>query len=51
MTYRSYLSPIELMEKMILRYCISPPSAATPSEVLKFRKEVQEPIRVGYPFP
>jgi hypothetical protein len=48
-TYRSFLKPSELMEKLILRYCVTPPMQAfmlTGSELLSIKKSKQLPIRL-----
>ncbi len=52
LTYRSVLSPIELMERLLFRFCSVTPSIALPKDsppeiVDEWRKTKQEPIRAG----
>ena len=46
LTYRSFTTPIALMEQMIARYCITPPASLNEEEVAEFKKRKLIPIRL-----
>eukprot|EP01099_Mayorella_cantabrigiensis_P002786 TRINITY_DN2238_c0_g1_i1.p1 TRINITY_DN2238_c0_g1~~TRINITY_DN2238_c0_g1_i1.p1 ORF type:complete len:767 (-),score=215.63 TRINITY_DN2238_c0_g1_i1:41-2341(-) len=46
LTYRSFMTPMDLMEKLILRFCISPAGDPTHTELEFFRKTVQTPVQL-----
>jgi hypothetical protein len=46
LTYRSFMTPEDLLNGLIQRFKISPPSNATPEEHEDFEKTVQFPIRL-----
>lgn len=47
LTYRSFMSPIELLEKLILRYCLTPPSNLKDDDQIKnFIEKVQTPVKL-----
>lgn len=45
MTYRSWLKPSELMEKLILRYCVTPPYTYS-LDLSLLKNQKQMPIRL-----
>jgi hypothetical protein len=55
MTYRSFMKPIELAEKLILRYCTTPNTKiltdADNSSLLSLNKTRQVPIRLRFSIP
>jgi hypothetical protein len=47
LTYRSFITPTELLERLILRYCLSPPdSISNEGEIYQIKKKRQVPIRL-----
>jgi hypothetical protein len=52
LTYRSILSPIDLMERLFIRFCYVTPSILLPNDISldavdEWRKQKQEPVRLG----
>eukprot|EP00300_Choanocystis_sp_HF-7_P002478 c11883_g1_i1.p1 GENE.c11883_g1_i1~~c11883_g1_i1.p1 ORF type:complete len:998 (-),score=287.97 c11883_g1_i1:32-2773(-) len=46
LTYRSFTSPLDLLELIIQRYCITPPEGITPADLEDFKNKKQIPIRL-----
>ena len=46
LTYRSFTSPLELMELIVARYCITPPAGLSKDELLEYKTKRQTPIRL-----
>ncbi|KNC50624.1 uncharacterized protein AMSG_00785 [Thecamonas trahens ATCC 50062] len=46
LTYRAFTSPLELLDLLVERYCITPPPELTGSALLDFTKSQQVPIRL-----
>lgn len=47
LTYRSFMNPLELIEKLLLRYCITPPESLKEEEQIKnFSEKIQMPVRL-----
>ena len=50
MTYRNFISPIELFEKLVLKYCLSPPIDSNESDFDFFKNRHQIPVRSLFVF-
>ena len=46
LTYRSFTTPLDLLELIIQRYCITPPEGLTPEDLKEFKSKKQIPIRL-----
>eukprot|EP00007_Cunea_sp_BSH-02190019_P009143 CAMPEP_0174245230 /NCGR_PEP_ID=MMETSP0417-20130205/38007_1 /TAXON_ID=242541 /ORGANISM="Mayorella sp, Strain BSH-02190019" /LENGTH=981 /DNA_ID=CAMNT_0015324989 /DNA_START=75 /DNA_END=3020 /DNA_ORIENTATION=- len=46
LTYRTFMSPPELMQKLILRYCLTPPPSLPVEELMNVRQVVQLPVQL-----
>lgn len=52
LTYRSLLSPLDLMERLLVRFCYVTPSILLPKDsaietIDEWRKQKQDPVRIG----
>ncbi|KNC51962.1 cell division control protein [Thecamonas trahens ATCC 50062] len=46
LTYRSFTTPLDLLELIIQRYCITPREGLSPEELKEFKSKKQIPIRL-----
>eukprot|EP00011_Vannellida_sp_DIVA3-517-6-12_P004746 CAMPEP_0114636138 /NCGR_PEP_ID=MMETSP0168-20121206/16836_1 /TAXON_ID=95228 ORGANISM="Vannella sp., Strain DIVA3 517/6/12" /NCGR_SAMPLE_ID=MMETSP0168 /ASSEMBLY_ACC=CAM_ASM_000044 /LENGTH=787 /DNA_ID=CAMNT_0001847851 /DNA_START=1 /DNA_END=2366 /DNA_ORIENTATION=- len=46
LTYRSFMTPVELLERLILRYCLSPPETMPIAEAKGVKGTRQVPVRL-----